>query len=202
MKQNKRKIKVAITGGIGSGKSTVLRILQNLNYPVLSCDTIAKEIYQESTVLQQLKENFPAAFLHDTLDRKKLAAIVFQNKEKLTVLNAITHPIIMQKLLAQMDTFETSPCFAEVPLLFEGGFASLFDNVWVVMRPVEERITALQQRDNMTIEEIQDRMQNQWNYAKTINIEHTILYNTKDIKYLECQIQKVLHEIQKNNHLD
>lgn len=199
MKQNNTCKKIAITGGIGSGKSTVLKILQNLKYPVVSCDAIAKEIYQENTLLKKLQQNFSTAFVNGVLDRKKLADIVFRDREKLAILNAVTHPIIMQKLLLKMDTFEQSPCFAEVPLLFEGGFASLFDGVWVVMRPLEERITALQQRDNLTVQEIQDRMQNQWNYAKTINIEHTILYNTKDVKYLERQIQQVLHEIQKNN---
>lgn len=197
MKQNKKMFKIAITGGIGSGKSTVLAILIDLGYFVFSCDTIAREIYTDKIVLQKITKHFPHVLVEGVVDRKKLADEIFQDSQKVRILNAITHPVIMQKLLNHMESCQEDICFAEVPLLFEGGFENLFDYVFIVMRPLENRIKAIQARDNLSVQEIENRIKNQFNYANTINIEHTVIENTKDIKYLERQIQKVLHEIQK-----
>ena len=197
MKQNKKPYKIAITGGIGSGKSTVLSILQELGYMVFSCDAIARDIYNDKLIFAKIAKSFPNVVENDVINRKKLAEEIFNDAMQLQTLNAITHPVIMQNLLQKMQSCRENICFAEVPLLFEGGFENLFDHVFVIMRPLENRIQSIKLRDNLLTCEIEKRIKNQFNYANPINIVHTIIENTKDVEYLEYQIQKVLHEIEK-----
>ena len=131
------KIKVAITGGIGSGKSTALSYLKELGYPVFSCDEIYKEVISSKEYIDKIKEFFPEAVTHGCIERKILSEIVFNDPEKRALLNGISHPLIMQKLYEQMDTSENELVFAEVPLLFEGGFENEFDHVIVILRKEE-----------------------------------------------------------------
>lgn len=162
MKQNK---KVAITGGIGSGKSLFCDILKSMGYAVYSCDEIYAEILQGKEYLALLNQHFPDCFIDGRLlDKKLLAERVFSNEENRKTLESLAHPIIMQRLLAQMEG--KGLVFAEVPLLFEGGYEGLFDCVIALVRSQEERVKGVMARSGLTQAQVLSRMQSQFDPAR------------------------------------
>ena len=193
MKRNK--IFVAITGGIGSGKSTVAKIIADMGYPVYSADAVARNIYDEPEILTKIVATFPQCIAEGKVDRKKLAGIVFADANKLSELNAITHPSIMKKLFAMMESGTEKAAFAEVPLLFESGSEKDFDRVIIVMRDAQTRIAAVMQRDGLTVEEVVSRIKYQYNYERNPNTGHTVLYNNGDISSLKDSVVRIIHEI-------
>lgn len=160
------KKKIAITGGIGSGKSTAAQIIESLGYPVYSCDEIYKDVILSSEYIEQIKKYFPSCVINESIDRKLLSAIVFSNNEKRNILEAIAHPLIMQRLNAQMNMAPADFVFAEVPLLFEGKFESNFDSILIISRSLEDRIESIAERDNLTRDEIAKRIESQFDYSK------------------------------------
>ena len=134
--------KIAITGGIGSGKSAVCRILKERGYPVFSCDEINRTLLSEKSYLDGLCALFPTCVKDGKLQKTALAALVFSDKEALETLNAYAHPRISERLQRDMDAAQKT-CFAEVPLLFESGMTKQFDGAIVVLRNKEERIRAV-----------------------------------------------------------
>lgn len=137
MTQNK---KIAVTGGIGSGKSAVLASIGAHGYPVFSCDEIYRELCSEKEFLQALGERFPGCVKGGKLDRTALADLIFHDRSEREKLNSFTHPRIMERLFARMEEHPLS--FAEVPLLFESGNADRFDAVIAVMRDRDARLGA------------------------------------------------------------
>jgi dephospho-CoA kinase len=155
---------IAITGGIGSGKSSVLAHLLELGYPVFSCDEIYREVIQSAAYVERVGKAFPQCIVENVIDRKILAKIVFENHEKLAKLNAISHPLIMDCLFEKMRNCDNQLVFAEVPLLFEGNFENKFDKVIVVLRDKEDRIQSIIKRDNLTRKEALGRIASQFDY--------------------------------------
>ena len=161
--------KIAITGGIGSGKSSVVNVLREMGYPVFSCDEIYANLRESKEYLQKLSTVFPQAVVDGRLDRKRLSEIVFENPEKREVLNELSHPMIMQKLNALINERREPFVFAEVPLLFENGFEKDFDAVIVVKRNIDERINAICQRDEITENQARQRINAQFDYDDAQN---------------------------------
>ena len=155
--------KIAITGGIGSGKSAVCRILKERGYPVFSCDEINRTLLSEKSYLDGLCALFPACVKDGKLNKAALSALVFSDKEALRTLNAYAHPRIAERLRRDMEGAEKT-CFAEVPLLFESGMTKQFDGAIVILRNKEERIRAVVARDGLTAEQAKARMKQQFDY--------------------------------------
>lgn len=192
------KKKIAVTGGIGSGKSTVLREISKMGYPVFSCDEIYKEIILSKAYVAEIQEKFPQCIREGVIDRKILSEIVFQNDKARKVLNDIAHPLIMQTLFERMSNSASDLVFAEVPLLFENHYESLFDGVIVVLRNSEERIKALIERDRSSEEKIKSRMKTQFDYSsqqailRYENCNAYILNNKGRIGDLTKEISKII----------
>lgn len=161
--------KIAITGGIGSGKSKVLSIIQNADYPVFSCDEIYKNVIVDEKYIKKIAEIFPTAVIDGKIDRKILGEMVFSDDENRKKLDAIAHPLIMQRLVEEMSLVKSDIAFAEVPLLFEGGFQSFFDGIIVVKRDKQLRIDGIEIRDNLDKKSIEDRISAQFDYDCTDN---------------------------------
>ncbi|MCD8372749.1 MAG: dephospho-CoA kinase, partial [Clostridia bacterium] len=183
MTQNKKII--AVTGGIGSGKSTACRILSDLSYPVFSCDEVYCELLENKDFIKKLEDGLGKVTGEDgLLDRKALSAKVFSDKEVKKTLESISHPAIMEQLLAKAKLAQSDLVFCEVPLLFENGYEDLFDDVIVIMRPLKERIEAVEKRSGLSEKEVLNRIASQYDYSKVEEKSYKIVYNNGNIDSL------------------
>lgn len=156
MTQNKL---IAVTGGIGSGKTSFCDTLRELGYPVFSCDEISHELWQDANYLAGLAARFPQCTEGGIVQKELLSALVFSDEDALRNLNEYAHPRIMETLLSRMRAHPVA--IAEVPLLFEGGFEDLFGIVVIVTRERGARLDAVARRDGLTEGEIEARMRAQ-----------------------------------------
>lgn len=157
-------MKIALTGGIGGGKSTAGACIRDMGYPVFSCDEIYKDVILAPDYVKRIKESFPEAVRNGEVDRKILARLIFNDPFNRQRLNEISHPLIMSKLLDEMDKSSSELTFAEVPLLFEGNFENLFDRIIVLERDQAQRIADVKDRDHVKEEEVQKRIKAQFDY--------------------------------------
>ena len=186
---------IAITGGIGSGKSSAAKFLSEMGYPVFSCDQIYQEVILSLDYIEKVTNLFPECIVNGRIDKKILAQIVFTDKSKLTRLNGIAHPLIMEKLFEKMYNCNQELVFAEVPLLFEGNYEDKFDSVIVIMRNKEKRIQSIISRDGITREQALDRINAQFDYDNSNerfkNCNAILIENNGTIEELKTQIQKI-----------
>ncbi|MBE7091512.1 MAG: dephospho-CoA kinase [Clostridiales bacterium] len=190
-------MKIAITGGIGSGKTLAIEQLKSMGYPVFSADEISRNLVNGPKGAEILSPLFPHAVKNGKVDRKALAATVFTDEAELKKLNAALHPAIMQDLYGQMNEAEkVCPLvFAEVPLLFESQTEKDFDRVWVIMRGEEDRVNSAAQRDGTTQEEVRLRIKNQIDYSNTDFSAHTVIVNGETKEKFLCRIQEEVAKI-------
>lgn len=159
---------VGLTGGIGSGKTTVANHFQDLGVPVYIADEHARELTDtDPGIREAITASFGDHFYKDgNLDRKKLASVVFKDEAKLEKLNAIIHPVVERHFKA-WKAKQTAPYVVyEAAILFEKGGYKKFDFNILVTADREERIKRLINRDQSTREQILDRMGNQWDDQK------------------------------------
>ncbi len=156
-------IKVGLTGGIGSGKSTVAAIFKTLGIPVFDADIVAKRIMEEDEILKTAIKNAfgQESYIGDKLNRKYIADIVFKDKYQLEVLNSLTHPATIKAADEWMLQQNAPYCIKEAALLFEAGTAGNLDYIIGVKAPDALRIKRVMQRDNITRQEVLNRMSKQ-----------------------------------------
>lgn len=191
-------IKIAVTGGIGSGKSTVCRIIEEQGFKIVSCDKVYAEMLNEKSFVEEIATEFGEGvkLADGTLDRKKLSELVFNDKEKLKALNKLTHSRIMDTVFKKMEYENIN--FCEVPLLFENGYEKLFDKVIVVLRDKTERVNAIIQRDKTDEKSALKRMKNQIDYDNTDFRQFFVIRNNSDIEELRLNTVKILNTIFEN----
>jgi len=151
-------LKVGLTGGIGSGKTTVAQVFAKLNIPVIDADEIAHRLVEKGQpALDQIRQEFGQDILNQdgSLDRKKLGARVFSDPEQKQKLESILHPLIYKTIQSDVDRLNAPYCIICIPLLFETGMIRFVDRVLVVDCPVEMQIERVKKRDNLTVERIQ-----------------------------------------------
>ena len=156
-------IKVGLTGGIGSGKSVVAKVFETLGIPVYYADDAAKKLMNTNKDLQAvIIKNFgEGSYSNGELNREYIASIVFNDKEKLELLNSLTHPATIRDAEEWMKQ-QTSPyIIKEAALLFESGANKILDHVIGVFAPLQLRIKRVMTRDGVTEEEIMKRINRQ-----------------------------------------
>ncbi len=185
---------IAITGGIGSGKTTVISAISSMGYPVINCDEITKALYKRAKVKRFIKKNFPSAvkgkvFLR--VDKSKIAQKVFSDKTSHQILTDYLTELIFKKAVKSAKKLN-GLVFIEVPLLFEKGYQNAFDKVLVVLRDKEQRINSVMSRSNLSREQVLERMGFQVNHEELDLSEYSVIVNDKDENSLK---EKVLEFI-------
>lgn len=180
---------VGLTGGIGSGKSTIVKMFSEFeNIAIYIADDEAKKLMVTSPKIknQLIAEFGKQVYINNELNRPYLASIVFNNKKKLTILNNIVHPVVnehLQNFIKKNSNKEY--ILYENAILFENGSNSFCDKIITVTAPENIRIDRVIKRDNSTIENVKNRIKNQWNETKkTLQsnylIENLTLTNSKE----------------------
>ena len=172
-------LRVGITGGIGSGKTTVARIFEVLGIPVYYADTAAKRLMNED---EELKKEIIAHFGHGSykdgrLNRSYISSIVFNDKDQLEKLNAITHPATIRDANEWMKRQNTAYTIKEAALIFESGSVEFLDHVIGVYSPLPLRVQRIMQRDGISREEVAQRMCRQLDENIKMKLCDSVLVN-------------------------
>jgi len=184
----------ALTGGIGSGKSTVLAMFSALGVPVYSADEAAKlALTNNKNIQDQISVIFGSeAFEGDSLNRSYIAEQVFSNKQKLAALNAIVHPAV-KEAYDNWRKKQTAPyTMYEIPLVFELDITDRFDAIVLVVASEEARIQRVQQRDSTTKKAVLARMANQWTDEQKIPHADFIIENNS-LDNTQSQVHELHH---------
>jgi dephospho-CoA kinase len=155
---------IGITGGIGSGKSTVCKIFKILGAPVFEADIIAKDLLENNEIKHELKKLFGNNILNSKgeVDRSRLADIVFNDDIKLEKLNSIIHPAVRDKFMIWADKMKSYHyIIIEAAILFESGFNKLTDYTILVTAPEHMRIERVSRRDGVPEDNVRARIRNQ-----------------------------------------
>jgi dephospho-CoA kinase len=174
-------LKVGLTGGIGSGKSTIAKVFEVLGVPVYYADDAAKRLMNEDEQLkQQLIHHFgEATYSNGVLNRAHLSSLVFQNKEQLELLNSLVHPATIADATQWFNRQSAPYVIKEAALLFESGTAEGLDKVIGVWAPETIRIKRVMDRDKVTAEEVKRRMNNQIDETIKMRLCNFIIQNNE-----------------------
>lgn len=188
-------LRVGITGGIGSGKSTVAKVFEVLGIPVFYTDEAAKKMMNENVDLQQsIIANFGSdAYKNGQLNRSFIAAIVFNNSERLAMLNSLVHPATLAASDKWMEQQISPYCIKEAALIFETGAQQKLDKVIGVYAPLSVRINRVMTRDGIAAEAVKARMDKQLNEEIKMKLCDYVLKNNEQ-ELLLPQVIK-LHEL-------
>lgn len=172
-------LKVGLTGGIGSGKSTVATIFRTLGIPVYDADSRARELMQQDPALRQalLAQFGEAAFENGKLNRAYLAGIVFNDPGQLERLNQLIHPVTIRDAENWMNNLSAPYAVKEAALLFESGAVAGLDYVVGVTAPVSLRMHRVMQRDGLSREQVQQRMLRQLDDPIKMKLCDAVLLN-------------------------
>ncbi len=176
-------IKVGITGGIGSGKSTACKVFLALGIPVFEADAEARKLQNTDPVIrQQLIELFGTdVYLPDqTINRKFLAPIVFNNPNLLLKLNEIIHPVVRKAFYDWYEKQDAPYILHEAAILFETGFYKMMDKTITIATDENQRIERVMKRDGVTDQQVIARLRNQWTDEERIKHADFVIHNNDD----------------------
>jgi dephospho-CoA kinase len=185
---------IGLTGGIGSGKSTVAHYIASKGIPVYVADEAAKEVMEQSEVVLQIQSLFSQNVItpNGKLDRKAIAELVFSDTDQLNKLNAIVHPLVKAHFIDWLQQYESVPfVINEVAILFETGGNVACDKVILVTAPEEIRIQRAMLRDKTSKEAVLNRMKNQLSDAEKSKKSDFIISNI-DLKETLVQTDEIL----------
>ena len=188
---------IGLTGGIGSGKSTIGRVLETIGLPVFDADREALVLYEEDDMLlMEVKERFGDAVLQPNggLNRQALAAIVFKDEHALRYLNALVHPRVAQRFAQWKEKQTSAAVVREAAILFESGSDTDCDAVIVVTAPQALRIARVQKRNGMSEEEVRSRMNRQWPEEELVKRADAVIVND-DHHLVVTQLMHVIQNI-------
>lgn len=185
---------IGLTGGIGSGKTTVANEFASYGIPVYITDQEAKKLMQSDTVLNQIQAEFgDAIFENGILIRERLSEIVFNDSNSLTKLNSIVHPAVKQHFKQWLLEHKNEQFIVyESAILFESGSYKECDFIVTVVAPLEIRIKRVIDRDKTTREKVLERIKNQWNDEEKSSKSDFIIENT-NMEALKLGIVKILN---------
>lgn len=187
-------MKIAITGTMGAGKSSVSDYLKSLGFSVLDTDKMVHEYYRKDGKLYtQIIDTFGKDVLaNDEIDRKKLASIVFSDKQQLNILEEMVHPVVLKDIQSVDD--RNSIIFFEVPQLFESNMEANFDKIIMIDADKDVRIQRLLNR-GLSLETIENRLLHQMSGEKKREKSDYIIENNNEITSLYSKVDALLEKL-------
>jgi len=189
---------IGVTGGIGSGKSSVARILKDLGAAVIDADVLAKSVTSAGgKAFDELVGYFGEEIVGDDgeIDRKKLAHAAFSDEEKLKMLNAITHKHIAEKIYDTVEVLKNTgkwdTIVIDAPIPIEKGFIDLADEIWVVVADRETRIRRAMERSGYTYDEVAARIDSQMSEDEYLELADEVIRNGDSIEELEQTVVRL-----------
>jgi len=195
---------IGLTGGIGSGKSTVSQFLAGLGAPIIDADKIGHEVFKPNTeAWREVVAVFGKQIItaNSTIDRKKLGTIVFGNPEARARLNQIMHPRIYDIVKAQLEEYQrqgAAVVVLEAPLLLEAGWTSLVDEVWVTTASEDTLLKRLRERTGLSELESQTRIRSQLPTEKRIRQADVVIDTDCNLDELKAKVRELWQRLQIN----
>ena len=196
---------VGLTGGIGTGKSTVSRKLRERGYPVIDLDVISREVIEYPEVIDELVRNFGNEILENqnntsgkkSISRNKLRQTVFKEEKKVSVLNSIMHPPIVEEMRRQVENFKKNykTVFVEVQLLFEAKLEKEFDLTVLVYADKKTQLERVLKRDGRKEEEVQQIINAQMDMTEKRRLSNYIIENNGNSEMLDLEIEKFIKKL-------
>ena len=191
---------IGITGGIGSGKSTVSNIIKNNNFPIIDCDEISRELTQnDDAVLSEISRCFGDSVFDDNgnLLRQELANIVFSDSSKKKILEDIVVTRIFEIVrddLSKHRSLGTKLVFIDAPLLIETGLNRLCDICVLVTADIETRINRVEKRDGISRDRVLERINNQMPESEKKAVADELIDNSGSIEYLNNSVERLINK--------
>jgi dephospho-CoA kinase len=187
-------IKIALTGSIGMGKSTVAAMFERLGVPAFDADAVVRALQGPGGALvQRISERFPGTVESGALDRQKLAGVVLEDPQQLAALEAIVHPAVYDARLAFIDKNRKAPALLfDIPLLFETGGEKDFDKVAVVSAPTDVQRARVLRRAGMTEEKLESILERQMPDEEKRRRADFVVDTSGDLSTTEAQVRDIL----------
>jgi len=196
---------IGLTGGIGTGKSTVSRKLRERGYPVIDLDVISREVIEYPEVIDELVRNFGNEILENqdntsrkkSISRNKLRQTVFKEEKKVSVLNSIMHPPIVEEMRRQVENLKKNykTVFVEVQLLFEAKLEKEFDLTVLVYADKKTQLERVLKRDGRSEGEVQQIINAQMDMTEKRRLSNYIIENNGDSEMLDLEIEKFIKKL-------
>ena len=201
----KKPILIGLTGGIASGKSTVIQYIRYQGYPVIDADKLGHRVLELGNPgYSKVVEKFGEGVLNKdkTVNRLVLGRIVFADPSQLKALNEISHPIIAEMVLKEFESIVSEDSrgivFLEAALLIEANWYNMCHHIWVVTLDAAEATRRLQERDGLSESEARSRLESQLTPEERLAYADVVLHNDGSRKDLFSQTQRALEELQSN----
>ena len=196
---------IGLTGGIGTGKSTVSRKLRERGYPVIDLDVISREVIEYPEVINELIRNFGIEILESqnnisgkkSISRNKLRQTVFKEEKKVSVLNSIMHPPIVEEMRRQVENLKKNykTVFVEVQLLFEAKLEKEFDIIVLVYADKKTQLERVLKRDGRSEGEVQQIINAQMDMTEKRRLSNYIIENNGNSEMLDLEIEKFIKKL-------
>ena len=196
---------IGLTGGIGTGKSTVSQILREKKFPVIDLDTISHEVIKFPKVIKEIVENFGKEVLENRgnfenenhaiqISREKLGKIIFENKEKRLLLNSIMHPEILHTMREQISKYKKNNkiIFVEIQLLFEVQWEKEFDYILLISAKKSTQIRRILERDNRSENDALNIINSQMSLEEKKEKSNFVIENDGNMEELKEKIDEFL----------
>lgn len=194
---------LGLTGGIGSGKSAVSAMFEELGIQVVDADIVAREVVEPGSVgLTKITAHFGDELLtsNRTLDRAKLRAIIFADESQKQWLNNLLHPLIRESMLSQLKQATSNYVILVAPLLFENGLEKYCNHTLLIDVPVDVQITRTTARDNVSVELAKQIIASQMSRADKQQKAGDILDNNRPLEEVKTDVQKLHEKYLKHSH--
>jgi dephospho-CoA kinase len=175
-------MKLGVTGGIGSGKTSVCKVFAVLGVPVFSADRAAREIIDGNEYIREAINAIAGKdlYINGSLDRMALATLIFNNSKLLEKVNSLVHPVVFEHFQVWMNEQSSPYVIMEAAILFESGASRLVDRIATIIAPVEERLNRVMIRSRLSREQVLQRMKNQMDDETRIRLSDYIIYNSEN----------------------